>query len=107
MGKIFSAGAAKSFVSLSVLYVFHIAQKEQNPNHEFLNDHPDNNHGENVFGHFSVFFPEKFMFAFIVIWPILELSFGFSKVSSLTRHFTFSKVYYTAHFTIYFFQVTS
>ena len=67
MGKIFSADAAKSFVSLSVPYVFHIAQKEQNPNHEFLNDHPDNNHGENVFGHFSVSYPEKFMFAFIVI----------------------------------------
>ena len=50
-------------------------------------------------GYFFVSFPESSMFAFIVIEPILELSFGFSNIGSFTTPFTFQKLKY-------FFRVT-
>ena len=52
MGKKFYVGAAKRFPSRSVGYVSHIARKEENSNHQFLNDHRDNNDHKNVLGIF-------------------------------------------------------
>ena len=43
-------------------------------------------------GYYSVAFPESSRFAFIVIKPIPELSFGFSNIGNLTTHSTFQKV---------------
>ena len=54
MGKKFYVGAAKRFPSRSVGYVSHIARKEENSNHHFLNDHRDNNDHKSVSGYFSV-----------------------------------------------------
>ena len=72
MGKKFKVGAGKSFLSLSVAYMSHIVRKEKNPNHQLLNDHPDNNDSCKDSRVFFGFLSWKLHVCFFNYWIYIE-----------------------------------
>ena len=81
MDKKFLVGAVKTLPSLSTAYESHIVETKQIPNHQYLHIYRSNNDCEKI-----SFSGSSFLFTFIIIKSILQLSFGFSDIWSLITH---------------------